>query len=102
MQFRVSTDILKSRADDARGKISNMQQNFESIADLITETSSYWMGDAGDLFRTVFNSQREEMTTIINRLNEFPDDLLQMAGIYEEGESEASAITEQLPNDVII
>ena len=102
MQFRVSTDILKSRADDARGKISNMQQNFESIADLITETSSYWMGDAGDLFRTVFNSQREEMTTIINRLNEFPDDLLQMAGIYEEGEAEASAITEQLPNDVII
>lgn len=102
MDFRVSTDILKSRADDARGKISKMQQNFEAIADLITETSSYWMGEAGDLYRSIFENQRDEMTAIINRLNEFPDDLLSMAGIYEEGEAEAAALTEQLPIDVII
>lgn len=102
MQFRVSTDVLKSRADDARGKIAKMQQNFESIAELVADTSSYWIGEAGDLYRTIFSNQQEEMTAIINRLNEFPDDLLEMAGVYEEGEVQATAITEQLPNDVII
>lgn len=102
MQFRVSTDVLKSRADDARQKIAAMQQNLETITELVTDTSSYWMGDAGDLFRIIFREQQEEMAEMIQRLNKYPDDLLQMAGVYEEGESEAAMITGQLPYDAIM
>lgn len=102
MQFRVSTDVLKSRADDARQKIAAMQQNLETITELVTDTSSYWMGDAGDLFRIIFREQQEEMAEMIQRLNKYPDDLLQMAGVYEKGESEAAMITGQLPYDAIM
>ncbi|MGI6010700.1 MAG: WXG100 family type VII secretion target [Ruminococcus sp.] len=101
MVIRVTTEELRKRADDAWQKINKMSRDFQSIADLISQTAGCWQGEAGDLYRSIFEKEKPDMEKILKRLGEFPEDLLEMAGVYEGTEREIQALESSLPVDVI-
>ncbi len=102
MEIRVSTEELRKRAGEAEEKVNKLTRDFDRVSELIVQTSGCWIGEAGDLYRKTFNSERPEMERILKRLREFPKDLLEMAGIYERNEAEIGNMSDGLPIDVIL
>ena len=52
--------------------------------------------------RAEFESQREDIDTILKRFKEHPIDLMKMAGVYDEAEQAALAQNQTLETDIIV
>lgn len=91
---------LKEQADEVSGKIREMTEVFEELEEIISRTSHYWNGEAGDYYRTLYGENKEEIEGILKRLREHPGKLLQAAGIYEDEQPEKT--TSPLPGNVIL
>lgn len=101
VQIKVSTEVLKAKADEVSAKISNMKNYFEEVEGLISGTNGYWIGEAGDLHRKLYNDQKEKIEEIFKRLEEHPKDLLTIALNYEDVEARVEEISTALPGDII-
>ena len=95
MKIRVTTQELKSRADDVKEKTAHLKSAIEETERMINMTSSYWIGRAGDAKRKEFVRKKEMMRDMIGRLGE-------MAGIYESAEGDIAERTSALSSDVIM
>lgn len=101
MELKVDTGILKSKAADAQSKTGELESCIDRISELIAHTSGYWIGDAGDLYRRIYQNELPQMEEALRRLQEHPKDLLVMAGVYEEAEKAAQEMVNPLPIDII-
>lgn len=99
--LKVSPETLKAKASEVEGEIRTLQSHFETIQDIVSRTTGYWVGSGGDKARKEFSSQKESTDLVIKRFREHPTDLLTMAGIYEETERELAEENKQLTTDVI-
>lgn len=102
MKIRVTTQELKSRADDVKEKTAHLKSAIEETERMINMTSSYWIGRAGDAKRKEFVRKKEMKRDMIGRLGEYTTDLLEMAGIYESAEGDIAERTSALSSDVIM
>ena len=98
----VTPEALYTQAEAVAKRISSMQAQFDAVSSAVSGTSSYWVGDAGDAYRAVYEERKPEIEEIFKRLSEFVTDLEKIAGVYEETESAVTEIAEDLPADVII
>lgn len=101
IQLKVTPEQLKAKASEVSAEIKEMQSAFEELASIVSRTSVYWLGEAGDCHRRIFEGNREEVEIMIRRLKEHPADLLQMADLYEKTEEKIQEATEALPADII-
>jgi WXG100 family type VII secretion target len=99
--LRVTPAKLKEKADEISKDIREMTTAFEQLADRISRTSHYWIGEAGDTCRSQYAEHRKEIDQMLKRLGEHPRDLLEMAQIYEAVEKRVTEISNALPEDVI-
>ncbi len=99
--LRVSTDVLKSKADEIKGQIQAIETNWKQLCSIVERSAGYWEGEAGDYHRKMLKDNEEDVQKIIRRLNEHPVDLLKMAGIYEKAEVAAKALANTLSDHVI-
>lgn len=99
--LRVTSVQLKQKADEISIDISEMTAMFDALADKISRTSYYWVGEAGDHCRSLYEKDKEKIAEMLMRLKEHPRDLLRMAQIYEEVERKAERISSALPENVI-
>lgn len=91
---------LKEKADQVSEEIRAMTDAFEELAAVISRTSHYWIGEAGDHYRTLYAENREEIEEMLKRLERHPGWLLQMAQISErEVQDETRPVP--LPGDII-
>lgn len=97
----VDTLVMKSKADEVRTLGNKVKQEFQTMSDLISKTSSYWIGEAGDLHRKLYNDHKDDIDQMIRRILEHPTDLEAMAGNYETAEN-TNVNTAQLLNADII
>lgn len=102
ISLKVTPAILKTKAAEIQTDIRAMENEYKSIQDIISRTTGYWIGVAGDKARREFDSQKEEMQNVLRRLKEHPVDLLIMAGVYEQTERNVLAQNQSLATDVII
>lgn len=100
-KVKVSTTQLKAKADEVSKLIKQYRSCYERMEQRINGTKSYWIGEAGDLHRKLFNDKKERMDKMFRRLEEHPRDLLTMAGVYENVEREVQNIALSLDGDVI-
>lgn len=100
-RIKVTSDVLKERAEDAKNKISTMLITAERINEIIGRTKGYWVGEAGELCRVLYSTENEEILKILKRLQSHPDNLMKMAQVYEITEKQAEHIVNSLPIDVI-
>jgi len=87
IEIKVSPEILNAKAQEVTGEIGQMKQLFSDIQDYVKKTQFYWIGEAGNLHRKMFEEKKEDIDTMIKRLEDHPRNLQQIAGVYEETES---------------
>lgn len=101
-KIRVTTQELKSCADEVKNKTADLKSAVEDAEKLIAKTSSYWIGRGGDAKRKEFNRKKDMTDNVIRRLGEYTVDLLEMAGIYEETDMGIAESSSMLSSDVIV
>ncbi len=101
VEFKVTTEALKTQAGEVTRRIERVVQCFEELAQTIRGTHSYWIGEAGNLYRRSYEERKDDLNEMFNRLKEHPKDLLQIAGIYEEGEQKVTESFSALQTNAI-
>lgn len=100
--IKVSTDELRKCAQKASTLSNQIWQDLDQLYECGTKTIySNWEGAAADQFRAVFQSSKDDLDEMMRRVNKYPEDLLQMAGLYDEAESTNVDSTGQLQTDFI-
>ena len=86
VQLRVNPEELKNISIRIEDQAARVRSNLQSIKDTMSQTGSYWYGDAAEADRSEFTGLREEMDTLISSLINQPQKLRQIAGIMESTE----------------
>lgn len=98
--LKAAPDCMREQAHSVAEQISAMADAFEELAAVTSRTSHYWIGEAGDHYRTLYEESKEEVRTILKRLKEHPGQLMQVAQIHEE-EMQSEMLLKPLPGDII-
>jgi len=99
--IQVDTSVIIAKADQVSGAISNMERTFEELQRIVIGTNSYWIGEAADCHRKMFNDEKDDIVKILNRLKEHPSDLKLIAAGYDNTEKKLENINQQLRNDYL-
>lgn len=94
--FRVTPEILQRKAGEFSAVVKELKSHFDEIEDISSRTRGYWRGEAGDKDREGYASYKDDIAWILRRLNEHPDDLLKMAGLYQKAETSATETSQRL------
>lgn len=101
VELLVKTEVMVAQANEVRTLASNMKDKFHAMEELMNKTKSYWIGEAGDIHRKRYEEQKEDIEMMLRRIYEHPDDLLQMAGIYNDAERINIEASNKLPDSII-
>lgn len=101
INLKVTPEQLQQKAKDVSETVSKMKSDFNSLNTAINSTHHYWIGQAGDLHRRLFNDKVDDVNEILQLLGRYPTDLLKMAGIYMQTEDQNKAIATSLSSNVI-
>ena len=101
IQLKVTPEQLESKANTVTGLIRTIKTNFNTLSDVMQRTNGYWIGEAADKHRKLYSDKKDEIETMIRRLEEHPRDLLTMAGVYREAETSNVSTSQGLPTNVI-
>lgn len=101
IQIKVEPTAMKQEAEQIRGIISKLQNEYSGLCAVVNASSGYWEGDAANAYRTYIKKLDDNMQTVLKRLSEHPDDLLKMAGLYDEAEVKATEVAASLSSNVI-
>ena len=101
IQLRVTPSELQRKAGEISGLLSNVRNEYESLKNIASASKAYWTGDAANTFRSYVQGIDSDMQRVLNRLSEHPEDLLKMAGIYQDNEENIVSMASKLPVDVI-
>ncbi len=99
--LKVTTEALRTKASEVEQDIRKLESHFASIQDIMSRSTGYWVGAAGDKARKDFDSKKDDTDQVIRRFKEHPGDLLVMAGVYDENERALTENNQTLATDVI-
>lgn len=102
VSFTVTPERMYTEADEVLRNIQKMKVEFDKIQATVNKTKGYWIGEAGELYRTKYFEKEPEIEEIFKRMMEHVTDLKQMAAVYSEAENIAQEVAESLPSDVIL
>ncbi|MDO4555391.1 MAG: WXG100 family type VII secretion target [Lachnospiraceae bacterium] len=102
IQLKVTPDRLKEKSQEITNQINRFESYWKQLSQLVKNSKSYWVGDASNSHQKQLSDYTTDVERIIKRLREHPEELLEMAEIYEEAEEKAQSIASALPDDVII
>ena len=98
----VTPESLKSKSEEVSTDIENMNTEIQALITEVSETSQYWLGDAGNAERLKMEENVDTLNAIIERLRTYPPRLMQMAGIYETAESDNVATASATKTDIVM
>lgn len=99
--LKVSPEEMKKKAEKVQSQINSIKKDWNRIDEIIQKTRNYWEGDASVKHKNHKSMLEDDLSYVLKRLQEHPEDLLKMAGVYEESTQTAQKIANSLPNDVI-
>lgn len=98
--LNVTPEQMKALAGEMRTEISNIETNLANIEREVSGMQVYWRGDASEKHTTNYQELLPQGRILIKNLNTAPDDLLKIAGLYEETEVANQQLTATLPDDI--
>lgn len=101
VMVKVSPEVLVTQAEEVRRLGKDMQQRFQTLQNTIERTRGYWIGEAGELHRKLYDEQKDDINQMLRRLLEHPDDLLQISENYKMAESKNVNSATLLDADII-
>lgn len=99
--IKVKPEVLVDKSQAVSASIRKMANCFDDLERIINRTSYYWIGEAGDMHRRLYQEQRENVDEMMRRLKEHPEDLLTISQNYAQTERAVEAIASELSGDVI-
>lgn len=98
--MKVSPETMIRQADEIKGSVERIRQQFASIEECVRRSSGYWEGEASNLHKMRFAKVKESCDDITRRLSEHPDDLLKMAGLYTDSEMKSAEESNSLQSNI--
>lgn len=98
---KVSTEQLAAQAAEVRRYGNDMKKNFKLLSDTLDKTKNYWLGEAGEAHRKMYEEQKDAIDEMLRRLLEHPGDLEAIAGNYQQAESINVTTAQGLPDSII-
>lgn len=92
----VSQEEMRAAASELSGYISNMEGCFQRMKRTMDLTNGYWIGDAGDAHRQLYQEQIDDVEEILARYQEHVRDLNEMAGLYTDAVTRIAAMIDEL------
>lgn len=100
--IKVSPETLMEKAEEVREQAVRLQDDFRQLEEIISRTEGYWQGEAGDLHRSMYKGRKDQISSTLKRLQDFPTDLEKMAGVYSRAETENTELTGVLEGNAIV
>ncbi len=97
----VDTNKMIAKANVVASVISDTERTFHELQRVVNRTSGYWVGEAGNHHRKMFNDEKDDISFILTRLKEHPEDLKLMANNFEVSERKLTERNQQLRSDYI-
>ncbi len=97
----VDTGRMIAKAETVSSAISDVESTFDELQHIMDRTSAYWVGEAGDYHRKMFQNEKDNIIFILTRLKEHPEDLKLMANNFEVAEHGLRDVNRQLRTDYI-
>ena len=101
-RIKVSTEVLREKSDVVAGLLEELRGEFEELYTGINRTSSYWEGEGGTKRRNEYAQKQKTVERMLQRLREYPEDLLEMSGVYEDTETKSIGYSDPLSANVIV
>ena len=97
----VDTNRMVVKANAVISVISDVERTFNELQRIVNKTSGYWVGEAGNYHRKMFQDEKDNIIFILTRLKEHPDDLKLMATNFQVTERKLTEVNRQLRTDYI-
>ncbi len=98
--LRVTPEQLKTQKNVVQSDLNNIRNDINQITNEIMGTSGYWQGEAARKQRTDYEDSKQKINNMLDRLQTYPDRILQMAGLYESAEDVNVQTASQLETDI--
>jgi WXG100 family type VII secretion target len=102
VSLKVTPEILTSKSTEVANKVRTMTTHFEELKGLVDKTKGYWLGEAGDQHRQMYEDLVSDIEEILKRLGEHPVDLVTIAQKYSDVELKIQQDIAALPGDIIV
>lgn len=102
VSLKVTPEILTAKSTEVANKVNAMKNHFEDLKGFVDKTKSYWLGEAGDKHRKMYEDLLVDIEEILKRLSEHPVELVEIAQRYADVELKIQQEISALPGDVII
>lgn len=100
--LKVTPDKLINTASDIESQLKDVNEQLKQIGQDIRRTRGFWEGDASATHMKQYEALEPEIQEIITKLLKRPSELLKMANLYSETETEAKETAMSLADDVIV
>lgn len=101
ISIKVRPEVLVEKSQEVSASIRKMASCFDDLERIINRTSYYWIGEAGDMHRRLYQEQKDNVDEMMKRLKEHPEDLLTISQNYVQVEQAVETIANELSGDVI-
>ncbi len=101
VEVKVRPDVLITQAEEVRRLANDMKAKFAEMDETLRKTNGYWIGEAGNIHRKLYNDQKDDIDKLLRRLSEHPNDLLVISQNYSLAERSNVDTSNSLPSDVI-
>lgn len=101
VEIKVTPSDLRNKASLVRTEVGKMKEALDDLETKLNATSSYWIGEAGDLHRKLYQDEKPNVENMISTLLEHTTDLEAIADQYEGVEREVTAISESLDTNAL-
>lgn len=102
MEILVDPERMMEKSSFITGKVEILTECIAGFEDKVNDTSGYWIGEAGDLYRSMYRESKEEIGEIMERLRSHANKLYAIAQQSSENEKEVTELAESLMDQVII
>lgn len=100
--LRVTPEQLEKVASEITHEVASIKKNLQIIDREVLGTQRYWRGDASEKHINQYNEIKPKSDEIVGKLEQAPNELLKIAGLYKESEDINSQIAMSLPDDIFM
>ena len=102
IEISVKPNQLYEESEHMIQLVSRMREQMETAQQVMRATEGYWKGEAGDLHRSLFLGQKENLEKSLLHIELKAKDLAEIAGNYLEEDFRSASVSEALPSNAIV
>lgn len=99
--IEVTPEQLYKTSDRVLNEINSVKYSFDRIFNLVKNTSNYWNGKVADKERKELESNKTEISNMMETLRIYTDELNQIATNYIETEEAVTDMSQDLPSNIL-